>query len=61
MFSANCDRIDDDDKLREKVDEALNVYDEYVKNKGDDVVGQTDGEAKPEELTADARSAEDKA
>ena len=27
MFS-----VDDDDKLREKVDEALTVYDEYVKS-----------------------------
>lgn len=61
MFSANCDRIDDDDKLREKVDEALNVYDEYVKNKGDDMAGQTDGEAKPQEPAADAGSEEDKA
>ena len=24
--------VDDDDKLREKVDEALTVYDEYVRN-----------------------------
>lgn len=27
-------RIDNDDKLREKVQEALAVYDEYVKNAG---------------------------
>jgi polyadenylate-binding protein len=29
--------LDDDSALRAKVDEALNVYDEYVKNKGDAV------------------------
>ncbi|KAH8763123.1 putative Polyadenylate-binding protein, cytoplasmic and nuclear [Diaporthe sp. PMI_573] len=28
--------IDDDNALRAKVDEAMNVYDEYVKNQGDD-------------------------
>ena len=28
-------RIDDDAALRAKVDEALTVYDEYIKNKGE--------------------------
>ena len=28
-------RIDDDEKLREKVEEALSVYDEYVKSSPD--------------------------
>lgn len=28
--------VDDDNALRAKVDEAMNVYDEYVKNKGGD-------------------------
>lgn len=37
------------------------MYDEYVKNKGDDVGGRTDGEAKPEEPTAEAGSEEVKA
>lgn len=32
-------RLDDEEALRGKVDEALNVYDEYMKNKG------TEGEA----------------
>ncbi len=29
-------RVDDDVALRAKVDEALTVYDEYMKNKGGD-------------------------
>ena len=33
-------RIEDETALRAKVDEALNVYDEYVKNKG----GEGEGE-----------------
>ena len=28
----NCDRTQDDDALRLKVDEAMNVYHEYIKN-----------------------------
>ena len=61
IVGANCNRIDDDDKLREKVDEALTVYDEYVKNKGGDAAGQTDGEAKSGEPAADGGSEENKA
>ena len=39
--------IEDESALRAKVDEALNVYDEYVKNnKGDEAEG---GEAKESE------------
>ncbi|KAI9678866.1 MAG: Protein phosphatase PP2A regulatory subunit B [Caeruleum heppii] len=38
--------IDDDNALRAKVDEALTVYDEYVRNKGGD--GDAAGEAGPE-------------
>lgn len=42
-------RIDNDDKLREKVDEALNVYDEYVKNAGEQSSGDQEAEGKAEE------------
>jgi polyadenylate-binding protein len=35
--------IDNEEKLREKVDEAMNVYDEYVKNSGE---GASEGDAK---------------
>jgi polyadenylate-binding protein len=39
-------RIDNDDKLREKVDEALTVYDEYVKTAGEGTGAQDpDGKA----------------
>jgi polyadenylate-binding protein len=46
--------IEDDTALRAKVDEALNVYDEYVKNKGGE--GEAEGgeaakEAKEDEKT----------
>jgi polyadenylate-binding protein len=46
--------IEDDTALRAKVDEALNVYDEYVKNKGGE--GEGEGgeavkEAKDDEKT----------
>ena len=36
--------LDDEAALRAKVDEALNVYDEYVKNKGDAVPERESGE-----------------
>ena len=35
-------RVDDDAALRAKVDEALSVYDEYMKNKGGDGDGHVD-------------------
>lgn len=41
-----CLRIDNEEKLREKVDEAMNVYDEYVKNAGGEA--EDEGEAKAE-------------
>ena len=47
-------RIDNDDKLREKVDEALTVYDEYVKNAGDGVTGNQEAEGEGEKPLGDA-------
>lgn len=32
--------MDNEDKLREKVNEAMNVYDEYVKNANGDVADE---------------------
>jgi len=46
--------IEDDTALRAKVDEALNVYDEYVKNKGGEAEaesGETAKETKEDEKT----------
>jgi polyadenylate-binding protein len=51
--------LDDEEALRAKVDEALNVYDEYMKNKGPD--GEPAGEAKPQEAAKEASSEETKA
>lgn len=51
-------RLDDEEALRAKVDEALNVYDEYMKNKGTD--GEPAGEAKPQEAAKEASSEENK-
>lgn len=34
MLSLLYNRVDDDAALRAKVDEAINVYDEYMKSKG---------------------------
>jgi polyadenylate-binding protein len=50
--------IEDDTALRAKVDEALNVYDEYVKNKGGEGEGEG-GEAAKE--TKDDEKTEEKA
>ena len=36
-------RIDDNDKLREKVDEALAVFNDYVKTQNTDGVAQQEG------------------
>lgn len=41
--------VDDDNALRAKVDEAMNVYDEYVKNKGGDAEPPAGSGGKPEE------------
>jgi polyadenylate-binding protein len=50
--------IEDDTALRAKVDEALNVYDEYVKNKGGEGEGEG-GEAAKE--TKDDEKTDEKA
>jgi polyadenylate-binding protein len=49
-------RLDDEEALRGKVDEALNVYDEYMKNKGD---GEAT-EVKPQEAAKEAPAEENK-
>lgn len=41
MFTNYLHRTSDDDALRMKVDEAMNVYDEYLKNQG----GPLDGDS----------------
>ncbi|KAJ5231731.1 Polyadenylate-binding protein cytoplasmic and nuclear [Penicillium citrinum] len=50
--------LDDEESLRAKVDEALNVYDEYMKNKGPE--GEAPAEAKPQEAAKEASSEENK-
>jgi polyadenylate-binding protein len=45
-FANTFNRVDDDAALKAKVDEALTVYDEYVKNKGGEAEG---GEAPTKE------------
>ena len=48
-------RLDDDEALRGKVDEALSVYDEYMKNKDE---GEA-GESKPKEAASKENAAEE--
>ncbi|KAJ5713863.1 polyadenylate binding protein [Penicillium malachiteum] len=50
--------LDEEDALRAKVDEALSVYDEYMKNKGTE--GEATGEVKPQEAAKEASSEENK-
>lgn len=50
--------LDDDEALRAKVDEALSVYDEYMKNKGTE--GEQAGESKPQEAANEASPEENK-
>ncbi|KAJ5678783.1 Polyadenylate-binding protein cytoplasmic and nuclear [Penicillium macrosclerotiorum] len=50
--------LDDEEALRAKVDEALSVYDEYMKNKGTE--GEATGESKPKEAAKEASSEENK-
>ncbi|KAF7597078.1 Protein phosphatase PP2A regulatory subunit B [Aspergillus hancockii] len=50
--------LEDEDALRAKVDEALSVYDEYMKNKGgDEATGEA---AKPKEAAAETSTEENK-
>ncbi|KAL4881196.1 hypothetical protein BJY04DRAFT_207612 [Aspergillus karnatakaensis] len=48
--------LEDDDALRAKVDEALSVYDEYMKNKGDEPAAE-----KPKEAAQEPAAEENKA
>jgi polyadenylate-binding protein len=50
--------LDEEDALRAKVDEAINVYDEYMKNKGTE--GESAAETKPQEAPKEASSEENK-
>ena len=45
MIANKATSIEDESALRAKVDEALTVYDEYVKTKGGDEAGES-GDAK---------------
>lgn len=50
--------LEDEEALRAKVDEALSVYDEYMKNKGE---GEAPAEsAKPKEDAAETATEENK-
>ena len=51
-------RLEDEEALRAKVDEALSVYDEYMKNKGAE--GEQTGEAKPKEAAKETSTEENK-
>ena len=60
MDNTDFSRIEDESALRSKVDEALTVYDEYVKTKGGDA--EASGEtASASEEAKDAEKAEQKA
>lgn len=50
-------RIEDESALRAKVDEAMTVYDEYVKNKGGDGEAPADGA----ETSNEEKNSEEKA
>lgn len=52
-------RIDDEAALRAKVDEALKVYDEYMKNKGAESEATGDS-AKPKEAATEGAAEEAK-
>lgn len=52
--------VDDDNALRAKVDEAMNVYDEYVKNKGGDAEPPAGSGGKPDEPAKGADTEEAK-
>lgn len=48
-------RIDDNDKLREKVDEALTVFNDYIKTQKPDVNGSQEASA-PEPPTTEGEA-----
>ncbi|KAL3478818.1 hypothetical protein BJX99DRAFT_223945 [Aspergillus californicus] len=48
--------LEDEEALRAKVDEALSVYDEYMKNKGDEPAAEKSKEAAPEPATEENKS-----
>ncbi len=50
--------VDDDNALRAKVDEAMTVYDEYVKNKGGDAEPPAGAAGKPDESAKGAETEE---
>jgi len=54
MNETNFSSIDNDEKLREKVDEALTVYDEYVKNAVEQTAGNQEAEGKADEPAGEA-------
>ena len=57
-------RLEEEDALRAKVDEALSVYDEYMKNKGEPeapAAAAAAEPAKPEEAEKEAAAEETKA
>lgn len=56
MNETNFSSIDNDDKLREKVDEALTVYDEYVRNASDHNAGNQEAEGKADEPASEAEA-----
>lgn len=59
MSRADHVRIDDNEKLREKVTEALTVFNEYVKLQKPDVTGAQDAPA-PEAPATDGQPEETK-
>ena len=58
-FANSSFRIDDEAALRAKVEEALNVYDEYMKNKGGEGEASGDG-AKLKEVAKEGATEESK-
>lgn len=50
---ANKSRIDDNEKLREKVDEALAVFNDYVKTQNPDGVTSHDGGSSEQQINGE--------
>lgn len=59
MFRADQIRIDDNEKLREKVTEALTVFNDYIKLQKPDVTGSQDAPA-PEASATEGQPEETK-